>query len=410
VSSHSPNGSTPSVIQFPNLPNGAGTVDYAIGAYVISRFKTTAAGTSQSIDPLFLASIVPVQIVKGNYVPRIAIKNENGQDVEALSREENCAVVEIGMCGLPVAFPEGATFTLTLRLNQTFYGWLHGRLAGSNFVNTDLGNGNYLVEISGAPNKVPDVIAAVQAELLPVEIRKQAFGEMSDPAKTDIKYFPSTAVFASRGKYAYDNFVNWLPYMSDKAAAMPGVWSVRNIQQNQVIASAGDHALSCLINGSTKSANNGIVGFLNTNATSYMSGPPTFNAKEQALEYKLAAPHLSKDGTPFQGMYTLQIREDVARCIFSLTNAPVKATVSIASGDGTVQVAATSMRQLNGFFYFQASGFHFSAPVIKIKMQNLSASSTSQTKKPISIFCIKGKTKQKVQGVNPKCPAGYKKA
>lgn len=424
--SMAPNGSTASVVQFPGLYNGAGTPDYAIGVSVGRTFTPKSDGGGSYGDPRFVASISPVKLITGNYRPREAIKTSNGFDIQALDHSGECTVLEVGICGTPTSFPKDVSFTLTLKINQLLYGWLHGRLLDAKITNTALSGNSYRVEISGKPSQVPDVIAAAQADKVPDELVKSAFGSGVNIGNMRSDSFPLIATYAPvRGTYTYNGFISWAPYMQDKAAAMPQVWSVRAIQKDQVVASAGGDALKCLVAGSMNSSNNGIVGFLNTNATSYMSGPPTFNSAEGVLEYKVAAPHFAKDGTLFAGNYTLQIREDVARCIFNLTNAPVQATISITSSDGSPQTVATNMRQANGFFYFQASGFHFSAPVIKVKLANSSSVPTpvvvvptakpttvaaKPTSKPLpSIKCVKGKLVHITHGVNAKCPAGYKK-
>ncbi len=425
-----PNGSTPSVVQFPKITNSAGTIDYAINVYVIDRFTHNLDGSGSYFDPGFLASINAVELVKGSYTPRVAQLTPNGFDPEALSRNSECIVMEIGICGKPVPMPRDVSFSLTLRLNQTFYGWLHGRLNGGTIVSKDVGNRNYVVEISGKPSQVPVAMGVVAAKDAPTKLLQDSWGVQSIEALQ--KYSkPFVSTFAPvRGTYTYNGFLNWLPFLKDKAVAMPTVWSVRNITKDQAVATAGDQALKCLVKTAMASGNNGIAGFVNTNATSYMSGPPTYNSADQSLSYQVAAPHFTTDGSEFQGLYSLQIRADTARCIFNLSDAPVKATVSVTSSDGIEQTVATSVNLKDDFYYFQASGFHFSAPTIKLKLFNSAAvpsasptptASTSPSKdvsqvrptapRKIIVFnCVKGKVVKKVSGVNPKCPSGYKKA
>lgn len=423
-----PDGSTSSVVQLPTILNAAGTSDYAVNAYVISRFTHNSDGSGTYSDPLFLASIHGIQIINGNYTPRIAQTNTSGLDWEPLGRNPECVVMEIGLCGRPVSLPTDTSFSLTLRLNQNFYGWLHGRLNGGSVSSIDLGQGKYVVEISGKPARIPIATGVVDKNLAPIKLLQNSFGVQSVD-NLQSSGGPLIAIFAPvRGTYSYNGFLDWQPFLNPNAAAMPTVWSVRNITKDQVVASAGDKALSCLKETAMSDSKNGIAGFVNTNATSYMSGPPIYNSEDQSLTYQVAAPHYATDGSEFKGLYSLQIRADTARCIFNLTNAPVKATVSVTSTEGVEQTVATSVSLKGDFYYFQASGFHFSAPSIKLKMSNISTapeSSTSQkssggqsttsTKqaKPVqtsAIKCIKGKQVKKVIGVNPRCPAGYRKA
>lgn len=420
-----PNGSTPSVVQFPKIINSAGTNDYVISVYVINRFTHNTDGSGSYSDPLFLASISAVQLVKGNYTPRIAQITSSGMDWPATYRNPECTVMEIGICGKTVSLPKDVNFSLTLRLNQTFYGWLHGRLTGGTIVSKDVGNRNYVVEISGKPSQVPEAIGVVSTNAAPAKLLQDSWGVQSIEALQ--KYSkPFIATFAPvRGTYTYNGFLDWLPFLNNKAAAMPTVWSVRNITKDQAVASAGDQALNCLVQTAMASGNNGIAGFVNTNATSYMSGPPAYNSADQSLTYQVAAPHFTTDGSEFQGLYSLQIRADTARCIFNLSDAPVKATVSVTSSDGVEQTVATSANLKDDFYYFQASGFHFSAPTIKLKLVNTEATAINKVPEakptaapnksvasvsPVAIKCVKGKSIKKVVGINAKCPKGYKKA
>jgi hypothetical protein len=412
-----PNGSTPSVVQFPKIKNSAGTNDYAISVYVLNRFIHNSDGSGSYSDPMFLASISAVQLIKGNYTPRVAQMTSSGMDWQANYLNPECTVMEIGICGKTVSMPKDVTFSLTLRLNQTFYGWIHGRLTGGIFVSKDVGNRNYVVEISGKPSQVPFALGVVAANAAPAKLLQDTWSIQSiDRLNTFSK--PIIATFApAKGTFSYNGFLNWLPFMNNKAAAMPTVWSVRNITKDQAVASAGDQALKCLVQTAMASGNNGIAGFVNTNATSYMSGPPTYNSADQSLTYQVAAPHYTTDGSEFQGLYSLQIRADTARCIFNLTDAPVKATVSVTSSDGVEQTVSTSVNLKDDFYYFQASGFHFSAPSIKLKLVNsVAVTPTPAPSKPlapalpVAIKCVKGKLIKKVLGANAKCPSGYKKA
>ena len=106
----------------------------------------------------------------------------------------------------------------------------------------------------------------------------------------------------------------------------------------------------------------------------------------------------------------------MARCIWgnSLTNASAK--VSILSADGKTSVTTQTLKSSLGFYYFNISGFGFSAPTIRVKLAQNSGSAAPilpEDKVPTAtkstIICLKGKTTKKVTAVKPKCPTGYKK-
>ena len=115
-----------------------------------------------------------------------------------------------------------------------------------------------------------------------------------------------------------------------------------------------------------------------------------------------------------------------------MTSTPISATVEVLSEDGEQSVATSSLGIENGFLRLSATGFHYSAPTIKVKFEQpkplvtptpiQSSPSTPGTPTPQitaqaatkviiskTILCIKGKSIKKISGINPKCPFGYKK-
>jgi hypothetical protein len=161
-------------------------------------------------------------------------------------------------------------------------------------------------------------------------------------------------------------------------------------------------------------------GIVTTNATQYSAGPPKLNESEGTLEYSVAAPHFTTQGTEFLGTYDLIMRSDVARCVYGFTAAPIRATLSVVNDEGNQKVATEILGEKNGWLYLSAGGFTYSSPTIKVKLeQDAPAPTATPTPTPtaevkvatkkITITCIKGKTTKKVTAVKPKCPTGYKK-
>ena len=105
----------------------------------------------------------------------------------------------------------------------------------------------------------------------------------------------------------------------------------------------------------------------------------------------------------------------------AIVTAPIAASVSILSADGTSQVATTVISERNGWITLAAEGFTFSSPTLKVKFSQAvepvvtpspSATPTPAAKpvvKKITITCVKGKTSKKVTAIKPTCPTGYKK-
>jgi hypothetical protein len=231
------------------------------------------------------------------------------------------------------------------------------------------------------------------------------------------EYPPTLGIVASnRGTYMMSSFKAMQPFMTDKAIAMPSFWSVRSVERGQVVVAAGQKALDCLYkNGGDKGK---ILGFVNTNSTAYVSGPPTFNEQTQSLDYSVAAPHFAKDGSVFKGNYSIQLEANTARCMFGVQGTNLKATLSITNDRGESSIITSIAREESGWFNFIASGFSFSTPTISLKLEESPKEDTSDSKTSAStaapqamkkIVCVKGKTKKTFSGSNPKCPTGFKK-
>jgi hypothetical protein len=179
------------------------------------------------------------------------------------------------------------------------------------------------------------------------------------------------------------------------------------------------------ITGSCKSPSDKLVGIVSTNATTYLPGPPTFNATEGSLDYKVLAPHFLNDGSEFKGTYDLVMRTDIARCVYGFSNAPIKASVSIVSEEGVNQVAATTISESGGLLRLGAYGFTFSAPTLRVKLsqetESVVKTETKATPEPAQevetpkknkkfITCVRGSVTKKVATKAKKCPEGYKRA
>ena len=202
----------------------------------------------------------------------------------------------------------------------------------------------------------------------------------------------------SFGSIALQGMKAIAPLIGDKANAQTSSWSYRTLSNAEMSGSN-----SCF----TK--NSGVKGLVTTNSTTYSAGPPAFDKSTGVLNYQVASPHFNPDGTVFKGNYNLVIKSDVARCLYGFSKAPVNATISITSADGTPQLATTVVGEKDGWIYLKASNFEFSAPTVQVKLtQDAPATSTQSTaakKKSISITCVKGKVSKVVTGKS--CPTGY---
>ena len=140
-----------------------------------------------------------------------------------------------------------------------------------------------------------------------------------------------------------------------------------------------------------------------SNAMLYSVTPPVWDKKNGTLNYRLASTHLDSKGNLNKGNYSLAISKKRADCLWNFDTAKASATISITNSEGTQNIAISSLRTSKDWIYFDASGFTFSAPEIKVKLINNAAKAATK-----SITCTKGKQNKKVSGVSPKCPTGFK--
>jgi hypothetical protein len=340
-----------------------------------------------------------------------------------------CPIYTTRECAQPYAMPVNAQFGFKLKLSNPVKGWLHGRVDGiSSEISLDSA-GNQTISIQGNPIIVPSAYGWIKKsevtktmadfyERVRQPVGGAGFGCTNDPTGgqatngCDSKFWVSVLRFLRADQESMDEFLAWMPALQDKASKAPTIWRWETMGPDGT-------SDACYQNTSNLS------GFVSTNATQYLSGPPVFNKVEESLDYKVAAPHYLPNGKEFLGTYNLIINAKVARCLYGFTDAPIKANVSVTSADGQSRVATTSLTEKDGWLRLSANGFTFSNPVVKVKLSQEKAlvaptptPEPSVTPTPVakpaavkrsSITCVKGKTTKKVTAVKPKCPTGYKK-
>ncbi len=330
------------------------------------------------------------------------------------------------LCAQKYAFPAETRFYVTIRIGKVPGGWMHGRISAPDIQITTTANSS-TVEFQGDPIAVPAVYKKYQYTELPAPLKEMydverggykpacvgnpgycaggRSGPSTDPLNRNVIISPDPW-----DRFGMEQLKLWIPYVEDKATALPSFWSVRTLSENEM-----ENAGQCFKDNSK------ITGIVTTNSTQYSAGPPTFDKAEGTLSYQVAAPHYGTKGEVFKGSYDLVMRSEVARCVYGFSKAPIQATLAITSADGSQQVATTVIGERNNWLYLRAKNFEFSAPVIKAKLtQEAPAveptptptptpSTTAAAKAKKTITCVKGKTTKKVSGTSPKCPAGYKK-
>ena len=114
------------------------------------------------------------------------------------------------------------------------------------------------------------------------------------------------------------------------------------------------------------------------------------------------------DGSANVGTFNVAMPLTVANCLWNVDlSKSAQATVSASYPElGISEIVTTSSKITNGTYILTASGFHYSAPTIKVKVNQV-----KEVTKPkvTSIICVKGKIKRTISAVRPVCPKGFVK-
>jgi hypothetical protein len=393
--------------KIPGVKGADNTENYFVGALLRSGLKKPA-GTkigSNKFEPFYFASAIsPVVEKLGRFGPNAASDSSAtptgfGSGVGNSSGEpwEDCVVTDQGVCYFPKNFPEGYRFGVNVKISSKLTGWFHGRISEPNITTTSSGTGQAL-NIEAIPVQVPTLWEKVPTTEISEELRTLL---------TSSGFFGNGQGYYMPGNSGPESFgmaSPWIKMLKDKATTSNSYWSVRTL-----LGEGSDQVFRCARNSSD------VTGVVTTNSLVYSAGPPAFNQADQTLDYKLLSPHFASDGTEAKGSYDLLLRSDIARCIYGFSKAPVSASISVLSADGTAQVSTTLLNEKNGWLTLSAKNFTFSSPTVRIKLTQegqltpTPSASSKPAAKAVTITCIKGKVTKKVTAVNPKCPSGYKK-
>lgn len=412
------------------LKDGNTSQDYALVAGIELRVngaaESRAAGNDSRVSRVkMISALQPVELVNSPRYREVTQQVVDGINTGNASSIGECFVVANGRCALNQAFDTSINFELTVRMSKGVPGWMVGRIQDFKLGSKTLPDEDgFEMTISGNPSKVGAVIAWSKWKDTTSEVRslyaQGVDGYQWRPGKQvseellmqDGESRTILTLINEAGERSIKHFNAWLPLISDKATAMRTRWNLQSVEDR-----SGQYN-QC-------SAGKGLVGVINSNASVYSDGPPTFNKATGTLEYKVAAPHYTSDGTTKHiGSYDLTMRSDVARCLYGFSDAPITATVAIESDGGTNIISTESVSEKDGLIKLRASGFTFSSPTIKVRLSQAGTtptpsatptpSPTPALKKPTGsaakkITCVKGKQSVKVSVTKGRCPAGFKK-
>lgn len=426
-----PTGASSFIVDFPEMPHAGGTT------YLVVAYMQGARGFGQAKFELenFNSAIFAVSKVSGSFSmprPEMNIRPDHrlgGRQLTAggfssdqsVNRRSACVKTAPTECAVAWPMPLDVSFGYTLKMTEKIKGWFHGRLFDAQAEIISSPDGEQLLTVQGKPSLIPGIFAWFRKDAYPAPL-KNYYATQSEvsvntnglgwPSNSGINNGPDGLPYSiMKEGFGYDEggfreVSAWIDAVGDKATYAQSVWSVRSMEGQQYEA--------CM------KGSDSLSGIVTTNSTMYIGSPPVFNQVEQTLDYKVMSPHYLPDGSEFKGSYDLLIKSDVARCVYGFSDAPISASVSIISSDGTSQVATTVVGERGGWLTLAAKGFTFSAPTLRVKLSQaapvavveaapVQAPAKVQTPKKKTISCVKGKTVKKVTAVRPACPAGFKK-
>ena len=423
-----PTGSSSFIVDFPELPHQGGT------QYLVVVYLQGSRGFNESQFHIenFNSAIFAVSKIAGNYsMPRPEPQMRpdlklRGRSISAggfnrdqsISRRSACVKTAAVGCLVPWSMPLNATFGYSLKLHEKVKGWLHGRLYDAQADITSASDGDQLLTIQGKPSLIPGIYAWFKKDDYPAPLKKyygtqdivsvnsNGLGWQSTDGKTNNgpDGLPYSILKEGFGydENSFKEVLAWIDSVGDKATYARTAWSIRSMESQQYE--------QCM------KGSDSLSGIVTTNSTMYIGNPPTFNRADQTLDYKVISPHFLPNGTEFKGSYDLVIKSDVARCIYGFSSAPISATISVISSDGTAQVATTLVREKDGWLSLSAKNFTFSSPTVKVSLTQASSQVSKPTTaaqpaapKKTSIVCGKGSKIKMVTAVKPVCPSGWKK-
>ena len=395
------------------LTNSEGVLEtYALSVGVNGNLDLSRNPNKSNFESFFSA-VQPIKEIQGAEYEGPVVNVTKRGDGESRGWntkfiEQGCQIAQKGLCGYRMPFDLEKTVILKVRLSQPVQGWLHGRMKDADIVMNTAADNSQVVEISAKPLSVPSIYGWAKWGELPQKLKDlypvgaggttRNFGDFTT---TDLSSRTLLTMSMVSGDAAINEMNLWLPLLNDKAAAMRTFWVAQTIRGELPFDSK-----NCV-------QGKGFTGVIGTNAAVYSDGPPKFDQAEQSLNYTVGASHLDSKGNLFKGYYQLNLRSDVARCLYGFGSAPIQAKIEVSSSDGTPSVATTVITEKDSWLKMTAAGFTFSTPEIKVKLSQEAEATPAASPKPLiqkrTISCVKGKTSKNVTALKPKCPAEFKK-
>jgi hypothetical protein len=409
-------GGTSSIFEFPDFPHRLSAGLCTNGENCSSLYAVTVtlegwrSATGAMGSPSFFASITPTEIRNTTCDVRyngdqslvatgdgycmdssrggVAVDRDGGYRCIMFDNQESDtdtdrmitsggSSTDVSTCAMKHAFPDDVKFKINVRLSKAPAGWFHGRLSAPEITLSE-SNGVTRIGVAAGAVAVPTVGASGPYASFSQGVKdwftqncssadrsqRRCGSRLGDGQDWENPFVRNAEV--SPDPYtalSFDQLELWQDFFDDSAGAVPTNWSVRTLEGGEM-----QSASRCVTEAT------GVTGIVTTNSTLYSQGPPTYSQATGTLDYQVASPHFLNDGTTeFLGEYHLLIREDVAQCLYGFTGSEVTSSMSVVSTDPVPATTRFVFEKEDNFYHFAATGFTFSAPVIKSKLQGVQA-------------------------------------
>ena len=254
-------------------------------------------------------------------------------------------------CYQTIPFEPRTRINAAVRLPKSVSGWMHGRINNPTISGSQTSNGQMRYQIEGdvSPAYVAGGIipSTTPPELLYWHLNGASLGNVSlrEPGG------------------AIRNFNALEKYIGNSALTTQNLWVVQSsssINPSYKGASGTENCMQQIT---------GFVGIVSTNAAVYDADPPVWDSLDGVLTYNVASPHLDENGAEAIGSYSLAIPPLVAQCLYGDSSLPASVPIEVVYSDVATPLTQTvTITRDENWVRFTASGFHFSNPVIKVKL------------------------------------------
>lgn len=363
-----------------------------------------------------------------------------------------------------VPFPQNSKFRVTINMAMTLAAisekrWFLGQVSNSKVSEQLNKDGSRTLVFEGSPILAGTVFAKVDKKESNYQFMRSAL------VQSALKYLGQEAAQQTEKEYTYQRFlddpgsINFSLYSLGTLEAWEELEKVADFYFNdesqtwrfQTLNIATDDRKLLDSCSYTKLR----PGLIANNATAMRMQPPSWDEINRELVYRVASPHLRRNGDKNLGFYELSVDQGLAECLWGQDALQFKVTVIVESAEGMQKISTSALSTKNGYVRFRAAGFTFSTSRIRVSMakdaksplQNedlpdyfmdlsrgsnvvMGSTATNTPVKPQTpvpsptssvgsdlvsvkvktIVCTKNKAKRKVTGVAPRCPKGFKKS